>query len=330
VLGRWGLRTLGDLAALPPVALSERIGQDGLAWQRAARGEDCRPLRADRPGEVFEETLELEWPIEGLEPLSFVLGRLLEPLTARLARADRGAAVLRLRLRLATRTVFERSLELPAAMRDPRVLRTLILLDLESHPVPAGIDAVTVAADVVPGRILQYSLLARPLPSPERVSTLLARLTALVGESRAGSPVVVDSYRPGAFTMTTFAPRDVPGDARAMAPGEASLGAPPPVLRRFRIPVPARVLVQDGRPGRVVTARAGLSGGEVQRTAGPWRTSGEWWRVSEARLQVRMGAAQPQVGWNRDEWDVALADGGVYRIYLDRDRDRWFVDGIVD
>ena len=34
--------------------------------------------------------------------------------------------------------------------------------------------------------------------------------------------------------------------------------------------------------------------------------------------------------WNRDEWDVAVADGGVYRIFQDRDTDRWFVDAIVD
>jgi hypothetical protein len=36
------------------------------------------------------------------------------------------------------------------------------------------------------------------------------------------------------------------------------------------------------------------------------------------------------IGWNRDEWDVNLADGGVYRIYRDRERNRWFVDGVID
>jgi protein ImuB len=36
------------------------------------------------------------------------------------------------------------------------------------------------------------------------------------------------------------------------------------------------------------------------------------------------------VAWNRDEWDVNLSDGGVYRIYRDRERDRWFVDGVID
>ncbi|MFB3852276.1 MAG: hypothetical protein ACE148_00465 [Vicinamibacterales bacterium] len=363
VFDRWGLKTLGDLAALPPAGLSERLGQDALAWQKVARGEDYRPLSTDFPEQVFEESLELEWPIEGLEPLSFVLGRLLEALAAKLERADRGAAVMRLELRLVTRETFTRSLELPAAIRDPRVLRTIALLDLESHPVPAGIDAVTVSADVVAGRILQYSLIRRPLPSPERVSTLVARLTALVGESRAGSPAIVDSYRPGAFTMTTFAPQETVAGTRQNAPRDASASvysvlppspgrlsglrrtsspqssvldgrldhhSPPPVLRRFRIPVPASVAVKEGRPDRVATDRPGLGGGEVRTAAGPWRTSGEWWNVKDARLQVRAGAPRPQVGWNRDEWDVWLSDGGVYRVYFDRDHGRWFMDGILD
>jgi hypothetical protein len=34
--------------------------------------------------------------------------------------------------------------------------------------------------------------------------------------------------------------------------------------------------------------------------------------------------------WNRDEWDVALNDGAVYRIFQDRERDAWFIDAIAD
>jgi protein ImuB len=149
-----------------------------------------------------------------------------------------------------------------------------------------------------------------------------------MGEGRAGSAAVVDSYRPGAFTMTTFAPERSGGRARA-ARTEADEHLPV-ALRRFRIPVPARVTTKaDGRPDQVMVDRRGLAGGHVDVAAGPWRTSGEWWRVSEARLQSVPGT-RPVVGWNRDEWDVALSDGAVYRIYRDRDRDRWFVDGVID
>ena len=208
---RWGLRTLGDLAALPSDDLAARLGRQDTDWQCLARGEDGRPLVPSVPKERFEQTLELEWPIEELEPLSFVLGRLMESLEAHLVQRDRGAAVLHVRLHLiktdgTTREVHERSLQLPVPIRDARTLRTLALLDLESNPPAAAIDRVTVAVDPTPARIVQFSLLTRPLPSPAQVSTLMARLHALMGETRCGSPEIVDSWQPGAFAMKTFMP----------------------------------------------------------------------------------------------------------------------------
>ncbi len=168
-----------------------------------------RPLVPALPEERFEGTLELEWPIEGLEPLSFVLTRLLEPLSTRLERRDRGAAVLHVLLRLGPPAergeIHARRLELPTPMRDVRTLRTLALLDLESHPPPAPIDRVTIAIDPTPGRVLQHTLFTRAHPTPEQLSTLLARLGALMGQDRIGAAATVDSYRPGAFAMKPFA-----------------------------------------------------------------------------------------------------------------------------
>ncbi len=201
VLRRWGIRTLGQYAALPAAELSSRLGPLGPRWQRAAYGQDMSPLVPLVDDEPFEASLALEWPVEGLEPLSFVLGRVLEPLAARLERADRGAAVLHTELHLTSREQHVRTLQLPAPMRDPKTLRTLILLDLESHPPSAAIDRVVVRVDPTPGRIVQWSLLERAQPSTEQVSTLLARLSALMGESHVGSPQLVDSWRPGAFAM---------------------------------------------------------------------------------------------------------------------------------
>ena len=311
VIARWGLRTLGELTALPAADLSERLGQDGIRWQRLARGEDTGPLVPTAEEEPFEASLELEWPIAELEPLSFVLTRLLEPLSRRLEYRDRGAAVLHLRLRLVTRDLHLRSLQLPAPMRDPKVLRTLLLLDLESHPAPAGIDAVTVAIDPTPGRIVQESLLTRALPAPELVSTLVARLQALVGEGRCGSPATVDSYRPGAFGMKPFVVHQDEGrgqkqEARSKKPEEvassqysvASRRIPNPesripsaCLRRFRLPIPARVLMEGLRPISVRTDRPALAGGRVHASAGPWRTSGEWWKtIGRAGRRAAVGA----------------------------------------
>jgi protein ImuB len=220
---RWGIKTLGGLAALPPADLSARLGKDGLLWRAIARGEDTRPLVPEVPEERFESSIELDWPIEGLEPLSFVLTRLLEPLAMRLERRDRGAAVLHVVLRLVTSPSARsasagaghgelaepceshaRRLELPAPIRDVRTLRTLALLDLESHPPPAAIEGVTVVIDPTPGRVLQHRLFTRAHPTPEQLSTLLARLGALMGGDRIGAPARVNSYRPGAFEMTPF------------------------------------------------------------------------------------------------------------------------------
>jgi protein ImuB len=365
VLSRWGVRTLGQLAALPAVELSERIGQEGLAWQHLARGEDAGPLVPTREDDPFEATVELEWPIEGIEPLSFVLGGLLDPLCQRLERRDRGAAVLHLHLRLVTKDTHTRSLQLPAPMRDAKVLRTLLLLDLESHQPSAGVDRVTVVIDPTPGRIVQESLLTRSLPAPEQVSTLLARLGALMGNTRCGSPALVDSHRPGAFAMMPFRVPDSPFatpkvGARHAVPLRCSLGsprssvagtraglsapreiegepgvprqlpAPSTCLRRFRLPIPARVLIDHDRPIVVNTDRPGLTGGRVHACAGPWRTSGEWWKTIKTQGASGVEALRGLSGWNRDEWDVMLGDGGLYRIFEDRESGRWFIEATVD
>jgi len=315
----WGLRTFGDLAALPADELAARLGQTGVAWQRLARGEDPVPLVPSVPEERFEQALDLEWPIDGLEPLSFVLARLMEPLSAHLERRDRGAAVLHVRLHLVkrdgvTREVHERSLQLPAPMRDARTLRTLALLDLESHPPSAAIDRVVVAVDPTPGRVVQFSLLTRPLPSPEQVSTLMARLTALMGEGRCGSAITVDSWEPGAFEMKPFL-GSIANSGRIPNPESRT---PRLAIRRFRFPIPARVRVDLGIPVRVTSDRRGISGGKVETYAGPWRTSGGWW-VEDTKKY-----------WERDEWDVTLSDGATYRIFRERDTDAWFVEGVVD
>ena len=343
----WGLRTLGDLAALPADDLAARLGRQQTDWQRLARGEDSRPLVPAVPEERFEQSLDLEWPIEELEPLSFVLGRLMDQLEAHLEQRDRGAAVLHMRLHLiktdgTTREVHERSLQLPVAIRDARTLRTLALLDLESNPPPAAIDRVTVAVDPTPGRIVQFSLLTRPLPSPEQVSTLMARLHALMGETRCGSPALVDSWEPGAFAMKSFMPLDVNArhpnyDTQRHRDTEAKISSdasklPVVALRRFRHPIPIRVQTKHGQPTSVSIMRRDLSGGAVDSCAGPWRTSGAWW---ESRLPTP-GSRVPDPGprvpdpWDRDEWDVALTDGSTYHLFRERHSDKWFLEGVVD
>jgi protein ImuB len=334
-LARWGIATLGDLTALPAAALSSRLGRRGVALQRLARGLDPRPFVPDPDTPRYISRLELEWPLDTLEPLSFVFARLLEPLSTALERADRGAAAIRLDLRLTTRDTYARVLQLPAPMRDARVLRTLLLLDLESHPPSAPVDIVSIELDSVPARITQFSLLERAVPSPETLSTLTARLSALVGEARIGSAVLVDTHQPGTFQMTPFAP--VNGGAY---PGTRVSELP--VLRRQRTPPAIRVSVEHGRPVYLAASRRGMPQGAVVQAAGPWRTSGGWWalppnqppprlrRSAEALRAKAEGGSHEICPWSRDEWDVALRSGAVCRIFQDRTTERWFLDGIYD
>lgn len=316
IFEQWGIATLGDLAALPPDALASRLGRRGAALRRLARGEDLRPFVPDADVPRFVQRLELEWPIEALEPLSFVLARLLDGLSAALERADRGAAAIRLDLRLTDRSTHCRVLQLPVAMRDARVLRTLLLLDLESNPPRHAIDVVAIEIDPAPARITQFSLLTRALPSPETLSTLTARLSALVGEPYVGSPVLLDSHRPDAFALVRYAPEHAGGvngpSADDATRAKSVAGA---VLRRSRPPVAIRVSVIRGRPVHVASSRRGIPSGAVDEVAGPWRSSGEWWTDSS---------------WNRNEWDVALKTGTVCRVFQDRTTGCWFFEGLYD
>jgi hypothetical protein len=364
---RWGIVTLGDLAALPAADVSSRLGRRGVALQQLARGRDLRPFVPDREIPRFIERLELEWPIDNLEPLSFVLARLLDPLSDALERADRGAVAVRLEMRLTDRSTFARVLPLPVPMRDARVLRTLLLLALESQPLFGGpregrrepprrggssdvmIDIVSIELDPAPARIVRFSLLDRALPSPETLATLTARLSALVGESCVGSAVLLDSHAPDAIEMTRFDPecrRDLPASAKAAAgPPARSEGAqiaapcgplPLPALRRQRQPPAIRVAIERGRPVHIASSKRGMPSGAIVEAAGPWRSSGGWWTTEgkgdarpgqRAAGRIRVGAG---AGWNRDEWDVALKSGALCRIYRDRSTECWFLEGIYD
>ena len=299
----WGLRTLGDLAALPAAGLAERLGPDAPRLRRLARGEDDAPLVATALPESFACTLELEWPVDGLEPLSFILARVLEPLCSGLARRGRRAVSLVLELGLVDGSRHRRALHPAAPSADPRTWRTLLLLDLETHPPRDAIQALTLRAEPTPARTVQFSLLDPAQPSPERLAETMARLHEWTSAGRGGTPVLLDTHRPGAFVMGSFTPGPFTGSR--LPAGPPRIG-----LRVFRPPRPAEVSLREGRPAFV---SAGSVRGAVLDRAGPWRVSGDWWDVA----------------WSREEWDVALA-GGVYRIFMDRLREAWFVEGELD
>jgi protein ImuB len=303
-LERWGIRRFRDLAALPELGLAERLGPEGLRLHQLARGAGGRPLvPVDEPLH-FGEEIELEYPVELLEPLAFVLARLLHSLCARLT--SRGLAIveLRLRLQLENRSEHARALRFPAPMLDASVFLKLLHLDLSAHPPPAPVVRIWLEAEPAKPRAAQTGLFIPLAPEPEKLEITLARLRGLVGDGNVGSPELLDTHRPGAFRMARFSERV---DAGKSAGGQAGVPAPRRVIRPVRT---ARVQMASGQP---VHVQAEGVRGHVVSSAGPWRTSGDWWTHDP---------------WARDEWDVALSDGALYRIYSEQGR--WFVEGSYD
>jgi protein ImuB len=301
----WGLHRFADLAALPPAGLSERLGPAGLRLQQLARGSGDRPLAPSLAPPAFEEFLDLEHPIVLLEPLGFLLARLLVDLCARLETWGLATCELRLHLALEDHTTHLRTLRLPLPTRNHRACWKLLHLDLESHPPQAPIVAVRLTAEPARPRATQHGLFLPPTPEPEKLELTLARLAHLVGPENIGAASLLDTHRPDAFRIERF----------VVAPARRAATLPrhtPLALRVFRPPLRATVQLAGERPIRVVAR--GVQGQVVSR-AGPWRASGDWWATHS---------------WSRDEWDVALTDGALYRLFWDRRRGAWFLEGSYD
>jgi protein ImuB len=308
VLDRWGIRTLGDLSALPDNDISERLGAAAAHLQQLARGAADRPLKPAPIGTSYEERFELEHELTLIEPLLFILSRLLNELCNRLLSHSMATTHMQLRLDLTNQTVHERTLQLPFATRDSKMMLKLLQFDLEAHPPGAPVIAVALSVTPVEPRIIQNGLYTPLAPEPEKLELTLAKIRSMVGGQNAGSPELLNTHRPGAWRM------------RSAASGQWSVASGQwPVIRKQRIafrhfspPLRARVEVDDNRPKRIFSQRVY---GKVLQVAGPWRTSGDWWTGN---------------AWDRDEWDIGLNDSGLYRIYMERPEESWFVEGAYD
>ncbi len=177
-LARWGIRTFRDLDALPDLGVAARLGEEGVRLQKLARGESSRPLRPVEAPQHFEETMELEYPVGLLEPLMFVLGRLLGDVCARLEERALAAIELRLCLQLENSGEHARAIRLPVPMRSSRVFLKLLELDLEKHPPAAPIVRVTLVAEPAKPRVTQNGLFIPLAPEPEKLELTLARMWA--------------------------------------------------------------------------------------------------------------------------------------------------------
>jgi protein ImuB len=319
----WGVRTFGELARLPLKGIAQRLGPEGVRLQKLARGKSERQLVLVQLPPGFEQSIELEHPVDELEPLSFILSRLLNQLCANLNAQALATNELRLRMKLENRTEHERAITLPVPMRNPRTFLRLFLLDIESHPPPAPIVAITIAAEPVKPRELQTGLFIPLAPEPEKLEVTLARLAKLLGAENVGSPELLDTHRPDAFQMKRFDLSQ--GQKKSTRNRQLAIGNRQCVIgfRKFRPPCRAKVHTMYGRPSQISVRNADHCAmrGTIVCASGPWRTSGDWWRKDS---------------WARDEWDVAVVSlieaqtEMLCRIYRDLQSDEWWVEGMYD
>jgi protein ImuB len=344
-LDRWGIRTLHALAVLPEVSLSERLGQPGLRLQQLARGAVSRTLVPVEAPLIFEEAVELEYPIVLLEPLAFLLNRLLDQLCARLASRALAVQQLRLTLDLETRPQsnrqsklsnqqFVRALRLPLPMLNTKLFLKLLQLDLNAHPPGAPIAKIHLAAEPARPRPGQAGLFLPPSPEPEKLELTLARIAALVGGNNLGALELLDTHHPEGFRLRRFMASSGHPQPRTKKSEEEKQELPeeetkekehPAVtaLRRFRPALRAIVTLDQGQPAQVVCTKTKLIQGSVLWKAGPWRSSGDWWE---------------REAWSRDEWDIALQNNALqnansialYRLVHDLLEGAWFVEGTYD
>ena len=341
---RWGIRKFRDLAALPEVDLSERMGQEGLHFQALACGSGTRNLVPSDPPLVFEEVMELEYPVVLLEPLAFVLNRMLEHLCARLQARALGAQELHLELTLEngrahsvspaneeTRIghphnsqLFQRTLRLPVPLLDAKTFLKLLQLDLKSNPPGAPVAKVHLQIEPAKPRPAQNGLFMPASPEPEKLELTLTRISGIVGEERVGSPVLMDTHRREAFKVRHFVPSESRSWSERLAAGRGrpaltdQNGEIVTALRIFRPPVAVRMSHSKGRPSHVMSRKRGRISGEILWAAGPWRSSGDWWE---------------QDAWVQDEWDIAVHESegiGLYRVIHDLLTSEWLLQGRYD
>ena len=319
----WGISSFAEFAALPVTGVAERLGQVGLKLQQLAAGKTERHLKVKQPAPVFAYSFELEHALTELEPLSFIFARLLHQLCAALNAYALATNELCVSLQLEDQTIHERRLSLPHPLRDHKVFLKLLLLDAEMHPPQAAVSSVSITCEPVKPRVLQNGLFVPLAPAPDKLELTLARLAKLVGEENIGSPSLLDTHRPDAFSLKRFTLKSETRQRRGRKKGQQQIVVGDQLclgFRMFRPPLRAIVEVHQGWPTQISAwgKQQRSVYGKVVGVAGPWRTTGDWWRDDR---------------WARDEWDVTLERSGqqtLYRIYRELKSDNWFVEGNYD
>lgn len=304
----WGIRTLGELAALPEVELITRLGQEGRMWRQAACGALPHMFQPIEPEFQLREYCRFEDAVEEIDSLLFMGARMLQAIVSRAAGRALSVASVTVRMALEGNQMHERVLKPAVPSSDARFLLKLLQLDVAAHPPQAAVVSVEMCAEAGHCGTAQMGLFVPQTPEPSRLDVTLARIKALVGEDRVGAPVLEDTHHPGAFHMESF--------TSAEAAEHVAASRPRMVLRRMRPPLPVRVQLHHLQP---CAFRDGTGFFEVQSAYGPWKTNGCWWSAD---------------AWNLEEWDVLAQrrDGPQVACLLVHDAvsDAWRLEAVYD
>ncbi len=307
VLSKWGIWTAGQFIALGKSRIAERLGSAGVELFEQAKADAIRPLRLTSPKQSYEELFEFEHLVETLEPLLFIVRRLLEQLVKRLEMASLSIAEIEVKLLLESGQPHRNAVKIASPTREVNALFRILHNYLETVRTPSAVVGVSLKAKPCEIDTQQFQLFETSVRDPNRFYETISRLGALLGPERVGTPQMRDSFRPDDFEL-----QRPTADARPVANAlieeikQPARGLP---LRRFRPPLPATVRLKDQTPSFLDST--GPSG-SVIKSQGPWRKSGNWWEDL----------------WAREEWDVQMKDGALYRISLEDNR--WFVEGAYD
>jgi protein ImuB len=314
ILNRWGIHTAGGLLALGKDALVERLGPAVIEVFERLSPDSIRPLKIAALPETFAEQMESQNEIETLEPLLFALRRFVEQLCRRIDLLYLVVAELHLKLGLSSGAAYETVFKVPSPTGDPEILFRMLHTHLENVRTDAPIVSLCLTAKPGLPQAHQFGLFETTLRNPNRFAETLARLEALCGPDRVGTPVLESTLRPDSFRMkpADFSgmerkkTRKANGRSRASRVQErlcAACAARGLQLRRFRPPLAARVEFREWYP---VLIRSGVCTGRIVDRRGPFLMSGNWWDDSR---------------WWREEWDVQMADGRIYRVFRTMQKD---------
>jgi len=302
ILRKWGIHTLGQLAALDKEELRARLGVEAVRLWERANGTATRLLKFVQPPEAFDESFEFDHEIETAEPLLFMLRRFLEQLTLRLSAIYLVARELTLQISFSGKQTYKRVFKIPQPTNDVDLLFRMLQTHLENFKSEHPIVAVALIAQPIRSASQQFGLFETALRNPQQLYETLARLSALLGSDRVGSPIKEETHRPDAFRMEPFEwvssanANQSSNPSSSPSPQNGEKGPTQGVaLRRFRPATAASIFTSKDRH-----LQSGNIAGKVVDQSGPFLFSGNWW---------------DEKSWARAEWDIQLENGDLIRAH---------------